>query len=525
LRVEKLLPLQKNKLFKELFNKFLESNTEVEAIIISDVEGLIIAGEKRKDIDMELVSVLTSIINPILSRMRSEFEFQKFGNASFDTEDHRLLFISVDEERILSLVLESITSIERMSPYGLFLAEKVAQILTADEGDLIQVVIPNFEYEAGNVERLKNQLYQMQLGLGGEYRFKFVILGDHEVGKTSIIRRFVERRYTTDYRATIGLNVLSHEFEFFGNKIGVTLYDIGAQKFFRRFRKIYYLGAQAAFIVFDLTNRESFENIKSWYEELKLFTSGEDIPIVIVGNKTDLTEERKVFYQEGAKLANNLSQSEKIKISYIETSALNGSNVEDAFNLISYHYVMKSKEIEEERRGDILLDIINSILKKKIVLTLSLITENLQWSPGLQIITNITKLGDKSLIRDYDDEEVYQFTNGLIIKQHQYSAIDDISSSDGIFCIFDTRTKGTADQNWKELVIKIIENIKENGVILIGIRASESSNWSEVIEQLNVDEYVEKKVVDLLFFRIGTDFRLDIFDQLKVMLSAIDNKY
>lgn len=519
------MPLQKNKLFRDLFSKFLKNNKEVVAIIISDVEGLIIAGEKRSDIDMELVSVLTSIINPILSRMRNEFDFQKFGNASFDTEEHRLLFISVDEERILSIVLESFSSIEKMSPYGLFLAEKTAQILTAEEETLIQVSIPNFEYEAGNVGRLKNQLYQMKLGLRGEYRFKFVVLGDHEVGKTSIIRRFVEKRFTTDYRATIGLNVLSHEFEFYGNQIGVTLYDIGAQKFFRRFRKVYYLGAQAAFIVFDLTNRESFENIKSWYEELKLFTPGEDIPIVIVGNKTDLTEERKVFYQEGAKLSNNLSQSERIKLSYIETSALNGSNVEDAFNLISYHYVMKSKEIEEERRGDILLDIINSILKKKIVFTISLINQTLQWSPGLQIITNISKLGDKSLIRDYDDEEVYQFTNGLILKQHQYSAIDDISSSDGIFCIFDARTIETEELKWKEQIIKIIENAKKNAVILIGIRAYESSNWSEIIEQLNVDEYLEKKILDLLFFRIGTEFRLDIFDQLKVMLSAIDNKY
>ncbi len=519
------MPIQKNKLFKELFNKFLENNNEIVAIIISDAEGLIIAGEKRKDIDIELVSVLTTIVNPILNRMRNEFDFQKFGNASFDTEDYRLLFISIDEERILSIVLESFASADKMSPYGLFLAEKAAQIITAEEGDSIQVSIPNFEYEASNVERLKNQLYQMQLGLGGEYRFKFVVLGDHEVGKTSIIRRFVEKRYTTDYRATIGLNVLSHEFEFFGNQIGVTLYDIGAQKFFRRFRKVYYSGAQATFIVFDLTNRESFENIQSWYEELKLFTPEEDIPIVIVGNKTDLTEERKVFYQEGAKLANNLSQREKIKISYIETSALNGSNVEDAFNLISYHYVMKSKEIEEERRGDILLDVINSILKKKIVFTISLITDNLQWSPGLQIITNIQKLGKKSLIRDYDDEEVYQYTNGLILKQHAYSAIDDISSSDGIFCIFDTRSEVVVDPKWKELIIKIVENAKENGVILIGIRASESTNWSEIIEKLNVDDYLEKKIVDLLFFRIGTDFRLDIFDQLKVMLSAIDNKY
>ncbi|MFW9971187.1 MAG: GTP-binding protein, partial [Candidatus Odinarchaeota archaeon] len=495
------------------------------SVIVSDAEGLIIAGEKRKDIDMEIVSVLTSIVNPILERMRSEFEFQKFGNASFDTEDHRLIFISVDEERILTLVLESMASIENLSPYGFFLAEKTAQILTADEGDLIQVSIPNFEYEAGNVERLKNQLYQMQLGLGGEYRFKFVILGDHEVGKTSIIRRFVEKRYTTDYRATIGINILSHEFEFFGNKIGVSLYDLGAQKYFKRFRKIYYLGAQAAFIVFDLSNRESFANVKDWYEELKLFTTGEDIPIVIVGNKTDLAEERKIFYQEGAKLANNLSQSEKIKISYIETSALNGSNVEDAFNLISYHYVMKSKEIEEQRRGDMLLEIIKSILKKKIVFTLSLITESLQWSPGLQIITNIRKLGTKSLIRDYEDEEVYQFANGMILKQHQYSAVDDISSSDGIFCIFDARTKEILDPQWKEFIIKIIKNAKDNAVILIGIRASESGNWSEIIEKLNVDEYIERKVVDLLFFRIGTDFRLDVFDQMKVMLSAIDNKY
>ncbi len=517
--------LQKNKLFKELFNKFLETNREVESVIVSDSEGLVIAGEKRKDIDIELVSVLTSIINPILERMRSEFEFQKFGNASFDTEDHRLLFISVDEERIISLVLESMASIEKISPYGFFLAEKTAQILTAEEGDLIQVSVPNFEYEAGNVERLKNQLYQMELGLDGEYRFKFVILGDHEVGKTSIIRRFVEKRYTTDYRATIGINILSHEFEFFGTKIGVSLYDLGAQKYFKRFRRIYYLGAQAAFIVFDLTNRETFENVKTWYEELRLFTSGEDIPIVIVGNKTDLLEDRKVYYQEGAKLANNLSESEKIKLSYIETSALTGSNVEDAFNLISYHYVMKSKEIEDERRSEILLNIINSILKKKIVITLSFITESSVWSPGLQIITNISNLGEKSLVRDYDDEQVYQYTNGMILKQHEYSALDDISSSDGIFCVFDVRSREQIDPIFREMLLKIVENAKENAVILVGVRASESSNWSEIIDQLNIDEQVDKKVVDLLFFKIGLEFRLDIFDQLEVMLSAIDNKY
>ncbi|MCK4382841.1 MAG: hypothetical protein KAW66_06050, partial [Candidatus Lokiarchaeota archaeon] len=178
-----------------------------------------------------------------------------------------------------------------------------------------------------------------------------------------------------------------------------------------------------------------------------------------------------------------------------------------------------------ERRSEMLLEIINSILKKKIVFTLSFITESTQWSPGLQIITNIKKLGEKSLIRDYDDEQVYQYTNGMIIKQHEYSAIDDISSTDGIFCIFDTRDKGQIESNWRDIIIKIVENAKENVVILIGIKASESSNWSEIIEQLNVDDHLDHKAIDLFFFRIGTDFRLDIFDQLKVMVSAINDKY
>jgi Ras-related protein Rab-1A len=519
------LVLRKNKLFTDFFNGFLELNNEVEAVIVSDNEGLIIAGEKRKDIDIELVSVLTSIVNPVLQRMRNEFSFKRFGNASFDTENHRLLFISVDEERILSLVLDSMASIEKLSPYGLFLAEKTVQILTAEEGDLIQLSVPNFEYEAENVQRLKNQLYQMKMGTRGEYRFKFVILGDHEVGKTSINRRFVENKFTEDYRATIGLNVLTHTFEFFGNEIGVTLYDLGAQEYFRRFRKGYYTGAQAAFIVFDLTNKESFNNIKNWYNELKEFTTDEDIPIVVVGNKSDLTTERQVKYKEGVSLANELSDKEKIKLSYIETSALTGENVADAFNLISYHYVMKSKEIEDERRQEILHEKISSIIRKKIVLTISFIIESTIWNPGLQIVTKIKALGDSFSVRDYDDEQVFQYPNGLILKQHLYSAIDDISSSDGVLLIFDARGKDNIDPHWKEIIIKVIKNIKDKGVVLVGIRALESSSWSDIITDLNVDEQLNEKPLELLFFRIGDEYQIDIFDQLKAMLSSIDDKY
>jgi hypothetical protein len=185
---------------------------------------------------------------------------------------------------------------------------------------------------------------------------------------------------------------------------------------------------------------------------------------------------------------------------------------------------MKSKELEEERRSNLLYDEIKAILNKKIVFTLSFITESPHWSPGLQIITDIRQLGDFSGVRDYEDEKVFQYSSGLILKEHLYSSIDT-SNSDGVFCIFDARDKEHIDPKWKEIIIKMIKNLKKDGVISIGIRVSETSDWSQLIEELNVDEELNKKeLVNLLFFRIGDDYKLEVFDQLTVMLSAIKDK-
>jgi len=287
------LSANKSLLFDELFKNFLNVQSEVEAIIVSDQDGLIIAGERRKDINLELVSIMTAVVNPVIERFRNEFSYKKFGTANFDTEDNRILFISITESITLSLVLENLSSIDKVAPYAYFLAEKVAQILFATKEDLIEVSIPNFDYKTEGYYGKDNQIYQIGLDSGGDYRFKFIVIGDHKVGKTSILRRFVEGRILADYRTTIGLNVLTHNFEFFGNEISLFLWDIGAQQYFKRYRKVYYKGAQAAFIVFDLTNKDSFYNITNWFNELNEFREHE-ISIVIVGNKKDLEDQRQV---------------------------------------------------------------------------------------------------------------------------------------------------------------------------------------------------------------------------------------
>ncbi len=511
--------VNRKRLFDEILNNFLGRFTDVEAIIVSDHEGFVIAGEKKKNTesDLELVSVLTTLINPVLERIRNEFAFKKFGTASFDTDEYRLLFITIDEERILSLVFNSMASVEKVAPYTYFLAEKVAQLLHMHGDELIQLDIPDFDSETERHEKLKESICQSALDECANYNFKFVIIGNHEVGKTSLIRQFVERKFSHDYRATIGLNIFAHNFDFQGNEISVQLWDIGAQQYFKRFRKIYYKGAEAAFIVFDITNRESFEKIKDWHEEINQLIDEKNIPMVIVGNKVDLSKQRVVSTVEGEELAKSLSET---GISYIETSALSGENVINAFELIAYHYIIKTKKKEKDVIREELVEAILSTLKELVILELTFISESMSWDPGFQTILNLENLGEYSKLKDSIKEKLYPYKNGLILSSFAY---DDfiLSNSDGVFCIFDARDREHIDPKWKDILINIIRKVRKKRAVIVGIRVSDDKNWSQLMEEFLIDEDLEEKVVSVLFLKIGPDYREKIYEHLKLMLDVI----
>ena len=513
--------VNRKRLFDEILNNFLERFSEVEAIIVSDLEGFVIAGEKRKDTEsnLEIVSVLTTLINPVLERIRNEFSFKKFGTASFDTDEHRLLFITIDEERILSLIFNSMASVEKVAPYTYFLAEKTAQILNSQEGDSLQLAIPDFEYEKERHERLKESISQSDSDESVNYSFKFVIVGNHEVGKTSLIRQFVERTFSHDYRATIGLNIFAYNFDFQGNELNLQLWDIGAQQYFKRFRRIYYNGAEAAFIVFDITNRDSFEKVKDWYEEVNDLIDEKNIPIVLVGNKDDLVEQRAVSIAEGEVLAKSLSTN---GIEYIETSALTGNNVKDAFELIAYHYIIKSKKKEKDRIHENLIETINSTLKELVILELTFITENLNWNPGFQTIVNIEKLGEYSKLKDNHNEKLYPYKNGLIISSYTYNEFN-LSNTDGVFIIFDAREKEHIDPEWKNILMRIIKKIRKKRAVIVGLRVSDDKNYPQLMEEFVIDKDLEEKIISILFLKIGTDYREKIYDHIILLLELIVN--
>ncbi len=515
------LSINRKRLFDEILNNFLERFSDVEAIIVSDHEGFVIAGEKRKDTesDLEIVSVLTTLINPVLERIRNEFAFKKFGTASFDTDEHRLMFITIDEERILSIIFNSMASVEKVAPYTYFLAEKTAQILNSGEDDTLQLVIPDFDSDTERHEKLKESICQSEIDDCVNYNFKFVIIGNHEVGKTSLIRQFVERKFLHDYRATIGLNIFAHNFDFQGNEISVQLWDIGAQQYFKRFRKIYYNGAEAAFIVFDITNRESFGKIKDWYKEINQLIDETNIPIVIVGNKDDLAGQRVISTAEGEALAKSLSET---GLSYIETSALTGSNVKDAFELMAYHYIIKSKKKEKDQIQESLTEAIISTLKELIILELTFITDDFNWNPGFQTIVNLEKLGEFSKLKDNHSEKLYPYKNGLIISSYMYDEFN-LSNSDGVFIIFDARNKEHIDPEWKNILMRTIKKIRKKRAVIVGLRVSDDKNYPQLMDEFVIDNDLEEKIVSVLFLKIGTDYREKMYDHLILMLELIVN--
>ncbi|MFX1277724.1 MAG: Rab family GTPase [Promethearchaeota archaeon] len=159
-----------------------------------------------------------------------------------------------------------------------------------------------------------------------DYKFKIIICGDPGVGKTSLILRFTKKAFKRNYIPTLGVHVSDKIFNIDNSIVQIVLWDIAGQVKFETMRQQFYLGTDGIFLVFDLTNTKSFESIQKWYQDIKKqLKQKREIIGFIIGNKNDLIDEKIVHLEQAANLASDLN------LSFIETSALTGENVEQAF--------------------------------------------------------------------------------------------------------------------------------------------------------------------------------------------------
>lgn len=159
-------------------------------------------------------------------------------------------------------------------------------------------------------------------------KFKLVFLGEQSVGKTSLITRFMYDSFDNTYQATIGIDFLSKTMYLEDRTIRLQLWDTAGQERFRSLIPSYIRDSSVAVVVYDITNANSFQQTSKWIDDVRT-ERGSDVIIMLVGNKTDLSDKRQVSIEEGERKAKELN------VMFIETSAKAGYNVKQLFRRVA----------------------------------------------------------------------------------------------------------------------------------------------------------------------------------------------
>ena len=156
------------------------------------------------------------------------------------------------------------------------------------------------------------------------YLFKYIIVGDPSVGKSNLLMKFAHNKFTDEYQATIGVEFGAKNIDFNNQIYRIQIWDTAGQENFRSITRAYYKNSVCAMVVYDITSKESFNNVQNWIEDIHE-QSPKTVLIILIGNKIDLEEKRKISYEEGNQLAI------KNGLIFAETSAKTGDGIEDIF--------------------------------------------------------------------------------------------------------------------------------------------------------------------------------------------------
>ena len=160
-----------------------------------------------------------------------------------------------------------------------------------------------------------------------EMMVKVILIGDSGVGKTNIMSKFLKNQFMEESKATIGVEFGSKLFNHEGHKIKAQIWDPAGQEKYKAITGAYYKGSKGALVVYDITQKKTFENIEKWVNDLKA-AGDPKITIILIGNKNDLDDKRQVSKDQGEEKARSFG------CAFLETSAYSGDNIDKAFNLM-----------------------------------------------------------------------------------------------------------------------------------------------------------------------------------------------
>ena len=157
-----------------------------------------------------------------------------------------------------------------------------------------------------------------------DYMLKYIIIGDSGVGKSNILLKYIYGKFNEEFQSTIGVEFGAKDIQIKDKIFRTQIWDTAGQEMFRSITRAYFKNSVCACVVYDITNRNSFESIKSWIEDCKKH-SPKTIYLILIGNKVDLVNSRKISYEEGEAYA------KKYGMLFYETSAKTGKNINELF--------------------------------------------------------------------------------------------------------------------------------------------------------------------------------------------------
>ena len=179
-------------------------------------------------------------------------------------------------------------------------------------------------------------------------KIKLMVLGDSSVGKSSILTKYCKNQFLSKYITTIGIDFQIKYLNINNKRIKVQIWDTAGQERYRVVTKNYFNSSNGFVIIYDITNRVSFNNINNWMEQIESLV-GKDVKCILFGNKNDLDNKRDVQIEEGEELA------KKYNCPFFETSAKEGNNIEEGFKEIVMEIIKDNKNSKVKRNNSIIL--------------------------------------------------------------------------------------------------------------------------------------------------------------------------
>jgi len=316
-------------LITSLLKNYMYEVDAAAAVAVCDRDGFIIASESKekeqKDAD-SVMGAISAFLDIYIDRIKDEYQTQSnFFNIT-SMQDKKFAYCSMGSHSILTTIADPSSSDTELKVFSEHVAGKIELILEGHD---------NVSTEIPEIIRVLSKRKEGKLPKG-KFTAKLILTGDFKVGKTSLIRRFIENSFQEDYISTIGVEISKKSIVMDEEtNINFVLWDIGGQVGqMEPYRHRFYDGTNSAFIIIDRTRPEHLNSVNFWYKDIKKSVA-RDIPIVIVGNKSDLNDDIVISEDEIRAVAKQLG------FHYILTSAKTGENVNEAFLYIAYRFIEK----------------------------------------------------------------------------------------------------------------------------------------------------------------------------------------